>query len=129
MDAIHEFLQSLGNHLEIATAIGLAIWAPIAWFLILALFRPKPNRLGLPFRITLFLLGFALSYFLYGLVVILTWSNMEKWAYFRTHPDSFMYEGNVCHLPPIWVKALPIAFLPLLLFLFFRVRTRFRTRV
>jgi len=126
MDTFHELVQSLGNHLWVAFAIGLAIWLPITWFLILALFRPKASRLALPIRITLFLIGFVLADLIYGFVVIYTWWNMDEWSYFRAHPDSLFYSGNVCHLPPIWVQVMPIVLLPLLFFVFSKFRNQVR---
>lgn len=126
MDAFHELIQSLGNHLWVAFAIGLAIWLPLTWFLIIALFRPKTHHLGLPIRITLFIFGFVLTDLIYGFAVIFTWWNIDEWSYFRSHPDSFFYLENVCHLPPLWVQVMPIVLLPLLFLVFFKFRNQFR---
>jgi hypothetical protein len=126
MDAIHELLQSLGNHLWVAFAIGIAVWAPIAWFLILALFRPKARRVHLSIRIILFICGFVLSNIVYGMVVVTTWFNMDEWAYFRAHPDSLWYGGSICHLPPMWVQVMPFALLPVLFVLFSKFKNLLR---
>ena len=124
MDGIRDLLHIPQANPVIAIGVGLCIWAPTTWFIFLRLFptAEAPRRLWV--RVLLLAPGLLLSYLVFNLVVVTTWTWLDTWAFVRIHENFFYSSVPACHLPAARIRLAPFFLFPILGCVFGLLRAR-----
>ena len=124
MDGIREVLHIPEANQIIAYSIGLAIWIPTAWFILLRLFPLQRMGRRLWIRVVLLIPALIISHLLFNLAVVTTWTWLDEWAFRKDYGNTFNPSAPNCHLLPGGIVLTPLFLLPVIgcIFGLFRAR-------